>query len=302
MVIYIIVVTYNGINWIDKCFGSLRGSVIPVHTIAIDNASNDGTIEKIKSDYPEVELIISDTNIGFGQANNIGIKKALENDAEYIVLMNQDAQIKPNTINGLVNLQLKNPEFDVLSPVHLSGEMEVDKNFIVSLNREIISDLIIGNIKKPIYEIEAVHAAFWLMTRKCIEIVGGFDPLFFYRGEDEDYIKRCKLNNIKFGISLNHFAHHQGEIVRSEEFSIKEIVYRRYVEYLVVLKTRYERKLWKVFRRVSVQLFGEAVKALLNLNMKLLYINTAVQFKLLLSLKEVSGSRKISLKQKKAFL
>ena len=77
MKIYTIVVTYNGEKWVDKCFGSLQQSNIPVHIVAIDNASTDGTIKKIKNDYPEVEIIINKKNIGFGQANNIGLQRAL---------------------------------------------------------------------------------------------------------------------------------------------------------------------------------------------------------------------------------
>ncbi len=297
-----IVVTYNGAQFIDKCFGSIRKSNIPVHIIAIDNASTDGTVEKLKNDYPEVELIVNKKNIGFGRANNIGFRKALEKKAEYVLLLNQDAWIQPDVIKGLVEIQNKNPEFDILSPVHLSKDNEVDKNFIISLNQRIISDLILGNQTKQIYEVDAVHAAFWLMTNKSIETVGGFDPLFFYRGEDNDYIARCKIKHIKFGINLNYFIYHEGEINRSKKHTIDQLIYRKYIEYLVVLKTKYDKKLWRVFRRVFVQFTGEIVKALLNLNGQLVYINSAVLLKLLISLPQINKSRTISLSQKKAFL
>ena len=59
MKVYVIVVTYNGKKWVDLCFGSLRRSEIPLHTIAIDNASTDKTKQLIKSNYPEVELIVN---------------------------------------------------------------------------------------------------------------------------------------------------------------------------------------------------------------------------------------------------
>ncbi len=55
--LYIIIVTYNASNWLDKCLQSLLNCSIPKHIIIIDNSSTDNTVRKIKSDYKEVELI-----------------------------------------------------------------------------------------------------------------------------------------------------------------------------------------------------------------------------------------------------
>ena len=76
--ISVIVVTYNGLQWYDRCFSSLRQSNVPVSTVVVDNASNDGTVAYIKEHFPEIHLIESDKNLGFGGANNIGIRYALD--------------------------------------------------------------------------------------------------------------------------------------------------------------------------------------------------------------------------------
>ena len=75
--IYLIIVTYNAMKWAERCFSSLRKSSVPVHTIVVDNGSNDGTQEFIKTQFPEVEFIQSAKNLGFGKANNLGIEKSL---------------------------------------------------------------------------------------------------------------------------------------------------------------------------------------------------------------------------------
>ena len=93
--IFVIIVTYKGNQWYERCFTSLRNSEYPVQTIVIDNASNDGTVEYIRENFPEIYLIESEENLGFGRANNIGMRYALDHGCDYVFLLNQDAWIKP---------------------------------------------------------------------------------------------------------------------------------------------------------------------------------------------------------------
>lgn len=81
--IYTIIVTYNGMRWVDACFGSLRGSTVPLHTVVVDNGSTDGTPQRIAERFPEVHLIRSDENLGFGRGNNAGIRYALGQGATH---------------------------------------------------------------------------------------------------------------------------------------------------------------------------------------------------------------------------
>ena len=122
--IYVIIVTYNAMKWAERCFSSLRKSSIPVHTIVVDNGSNDGTQEFIKTQFPEVEFIQSAENLGFGKANNLGIEKAYKNGADFFYLMNQDAWIFENSIQNLLEVYENYPkkeEIGILSPMHLDG-------------------------------------------------------------------------------------------------------------------------------------------------------------------------------------
>ena len=125
-----IIVTYNGCIWIDKCIGSLKKSSIQNQIIVIDNFSTDQTINYIKENYPDVLIIQNKNNLGFGKANNIGLNYAIEENADYIFLLNQDAWVEPDTIKYLVEFQKMNKEFGIVSPIHLNGKgSELDKNF-----------------------------------------------------------------------------------------------------------------------------------------------------------------------------
>jgi len=206
MNIYAIVVTFNALKWIDKCFGSLLNSTIPLNVISIDNASNDGTPEIIKEKYPMVDVIRSDQNIGFGRANNIGLKNAYEAGADYVFLLNQDAWVESDTIEKLINASELHPEFGILSPLHLDGNgTSIDYGFSNYIHRDsnhnFVSDLALKGVNglHNIYQIDFVNAAFWLMPRKTIETVGGFNPFFFLYGEDREYVNRCHYFRLKCG-------------------------------------------------------------------------------------------------------
>ena len=216
----VIIVTFNASRWIHLCIGSLLNSTIPVDILVIDNGSTDGTLEIIKTKFPSVILIELKENIGFGKANNIGLKLVLDKDYQYAFLLNQDAWVESDTIEKMVAVQKRYPEFGVLSPIHISGdERNLDNNFTTYINGYscpgLISDIIFKRELKEVYEIDFVNAALWLMSRQVLEKVGGFDPLFFMYGEDDDYLDRLKYHGFKVGICPGAFGYHD----RSQEMN-----------------------------------------------------------------------------------
>ena len=108
--LFVIVVTYKGKQWYDRCFVSLRESTLPVQTIVVDNASNDGTVEYIRAHFPEIHLIESKENLGFGRANNLGMRCALDQGCDYVFLLNQDAWVEPDTFEKMVAIHQQHKE------------------------------------------------------------------------------------------------------------------------------------------------------------------------------------------------
>jgi GT2 family glycosyltransferase len=208
-----IIITHNGIKHIDKCFESLLKSTIPIKIFAIDNASTDGTPEIIQQRYPSVEVIQLKQNIGFGKANNIGLKRVLQENADYAFLLNQDAWVEPAAVENLIRKQTFNPQYGIISPIHLCGDKtNLDNNFTTYISGYscpgLISDIVMGRELNDIYETNFVNAAIWLITRQVLEKVGGFDPLFFMYGEDDDYIRRVKYHDFKIGICPSSIGYH----------------------------------------------------------------------------------------------
>lgn len=243
--ISIIIVTYNGIKWIQKCLESVRLYSV----ILIDNNSSDGTENFIKSNYPEIDLLQQEKNLGFGQANNIGISYALEQGADYVFLLNQDAYLEDGSLEKLIEVSKKNPQFGILSPIHLNGKADkLDENFSNYLNYranpDFYSDFILKKPLLDVYDVPFVNAAGWLMSRECLETVGGFDPLFFHYGEDDNYCQRLNYHGFKIGVVPDARLLHDRENRTGQEISFGGRKYFQAMERQMKLKYADINKPW----------------------------------------------------------
>jgi GT2 family glycosyltransferase len=217
--VFVVLVTYNGAHWIDKNVQSLLKSQYSVGIIAIDNNSADNSAELL-SKYPEVELIQSPENLGFGKANNIGMKRALELGADYVFLLNQDAWVFEDTIGTLIRHM--NHEADgIMSPKHFSGDgTTLDANFknYFYKGRQL-------HTTESLFSVPFVNAAAWMLTRKCIETVGYFEPLFGHYGEDRNYCDRVRYHKLLITIDVDSKIIHDRVITRNFK---KDIIQSQY--------------------------------------------------------------------------
>lgn len=218
-------------QWIDTCLNSCRDYDI----IVIDNASTDETVSFIEINYPKVILLKQSENLGFGKANNIGIRYALDQDADHVFLLNQDAYLVDNVLEELIVFQNNNPDYGILSPIHItSGRTKLDKRFSNFMLKEksgqFYSDFVLGNKLAPVYEVPFVNAAAWLLSKKCLETVGGFDPLFFHYGEDDNYCQRVLYHELKIGVLPQCYIIHDREKRKTDALIAFSDAYYKSVE------------------------------------------------------------------------
>lgn len=194
-------------SWIEHCLNSLRASTVPVTAIVIDNGSTDGTRKYVPQHYPDAVWLPQDRNLGFGQANNIGLRYALEHNADYVLLLNQDATIGKDAIERMLNCSDGNI---ILSPLHLNGDgRRLDGQFRICVSRSedaLLDDLLVSKALRNTYlgpDRESgcvIPAACWFIPISIIKKIGGFNPLFFHYGEDGNYALRLFYHHIDFKI------------------------------------------------------------------------------------------------------
>lgn len=236
--IFVIVVTYKGMRWYDKCFTSLRESTMPVETIVVDNTPGDEDASYIREHFPEIILLKPEQNLGFGKGNNIALKYAREHDADYVFLLNQDTWMIDNEMFAkLVAISEMHPEYGIVSPMHVQadgktlGMLLEDGDNHCSV--EMLSDFYKGEVK-DIYATNYVNAAGWLLPRKTLETIGGFDPIYQHYEEDDDYLNRVRYHGLRVGVcpgtKMVH-DHHESKL----PFSDKRWLYHHQQQIIVKL-------------------------------------------------------------------
>jgi GT2 family glycosyltransferase len=294
--IYVIIVTYNGMKWIKKSLRDVSLSDINLNIILIDNGSTDGTVEFVENNYPDLDLIKTNSNLGFGQANNIGITKALGAHADYVFLLNQDGYVEKDTIRKLVEFRDRHPEYGVLSPKQMNGNgSALDKKF----EGIVLKSCIIDSFEESgttIYAVTFVMAAFWLISAECLRKVGLFDPIFFQYGEDGDYLSRVRYHGFKIGVVMDSVSYHdRQERVVADIQQLKGF----YASQLASL-TNINRTLAFCLSKVSFYYFKFSIKYISKLKFNLAKENTRFFFNLLLKTNKIITTREHNKKESDA--
>lgn len=307
--VFTIIVTYNGMKWLNKCLSSLEESNYSTSIVIIDNGSTDGSINFIKKNFPEVHIIESKENLGFGKANNQGIAYALKNNADFFFLLNQDAYVFPDTIGNLINNFKENPKYGIISPIQLKNNLEVETLFLHYIRKYPNiqgSYSPLHHYENKVLPIEFTNAALWMISKYCIEKVGGFSPLFYHYGEDIDYTNRIKFHHFKNGVSCNAFGIHDREI--KPKLSVSEYNKKKQhpgpwpLKYYIILSNPN----YSIYNRgmVAMKLFlTSLIKHILNFNFFSVKYDFIVIWEVIKKTSYIRRIRKIIYKKEKlAFL
>src|SRR5512140_2171429 len=119
-----VVVNYEGFEDTLKAVRSLLACRYPNHSIVVvDNASPSGDAARLEDELRDtVELVASDRNLGYGGGANLGIRLALERDAVFVWVLNNDVTIEPDCIDRLVDAMRREPMLGIASPQILAPE------------------------------------------------------------------------------------------------------------------------------------------------------------------------------------
>ena len=254
--ILVVIVTYNALKWVKKCLNSVEKSSLPADVLVIDNGSTDGTLPLIRTDFPRTRIIETGENVGFGAANNRGLRIAHDERYDFVYLLNQDAWLQKDTLEKLVAAYT--PEWGVLSPMQLNAGGRRDKRFAKKCGKYI--DAALGGYHRDslVVEVPFVMAAHWLVSREAIATVGGFSPAFRQYGEDDNWIDRLHFHGLHCGVVPAASAvHDRGgrRLPRDRKMQLKCIA--------AVVKVSDPNRSWRWMRiREVLELVGMGIKNL----------------------------------------
>lgn len=205
----IVIVSFNTRNVLRECLQSIEreSGELKVETWVVDNCSSDGSPEMIEQEFPNVHLIRSKTNLGFGAANNVALEKAR---GRYIVLLNSDAFLCADSLRLAVKHMDENPRAGLVG-ARLVGRdhswQPSARMFPTVLNDAFIyfglasrhpKSRVFGRFDRTwadqsvAAEVDWVPGAFSIIRSEVFAKVGFFDPAFFLYSEEVDLCRRIK--------------------------------------------------------------------------------------------------------------
>jgi GT2 family glycosyltransferase len=192
----VIVVNYNGKPYLQACLSSLLlEATSEAQIIVIDNASDDGSAPYVEQSFPQVQLLRSARNLGFGGAANLAVQQTR---GRYLVFLNPDTVVEPGWLAELVRALEEAPAAGLATPkivmmddpqrinacgndLHLTG---------LTLCRGLDAP---RDAFKDVKEVSAVSGAAFAIRRELFQALGGFDPTFFMYMEDTDLSWRARM-------------------------------------------------------------------------------------------------------------
>ena len=197
----VITVNYRCASDTAACLESLKFSTVPVKTVVVDNTPNDPALTNAIENFESSKIIRAPENLGFGRGNNLGIDWALlHTDCEFLLILNNDTTIWPDAIEQMEASMDNHPEASIVTGRIVFAENE---SILWYGGGEInwkrggaIVPGIMGSANSELAmtprEVGFASGCTMLIRRKVLNIIGGFDPLFFMYEEDVDLSLRAR--------------------------------------------------------------------------------------------------------------
>jgi len=213
--VYALTLSWNGQNDTLACFESLQKLDYPnKRLLLVDNGSTDGTPEAVANQFPTVELIRNETNLGFAAGMNVGLRHALSQKADYIIMVNNDTIIDPAALQKMI--PLFGDDVGMVAP-KIYYAAEPDRIWSVGglknpLTLEMAGDAR-GDIDREqwaeVLERDYFNGCALLLSSPFLEEVGLFDERFFMYYEDSDLSIRARQAGYRLLLSPHSHVWHK---------------------------------------------------------------------------------------------
>jgi hypothetical protein len=211
----VIVLCFNERKWLEKCLTSVLATNDDNFAVyLVDNASSDGSAEFVRGAFPQVKIVSNSANLGFAGGNNEGVRAAVADGCEFLVLLNPDTWVESDWLKEMRAVFATDPAISVVTAMIKNYENDrFDQNFIQILQStpKFVQDAWDGTIK-PWYETWTGSGAALMTRRSFYESVGVIDPVFFIYFEEIDLLRRGRYHGHKMAFSTRGVIHHYNRL------------------------------------------------------------------------------------------
>ncbi len=209
--------------------------------VVVDNASTDGTPSTVARDFPKAKLLRSEKNLGFARANNVGAAGA---KGEFVLLLNSDARLKPETLSQVVAWMREHPQCGVagVQLLNADGSRQNSIANFPTLATELLNKSLLRRLfprrfpgKEHFFagpvEVESVIGAFMMIRAKVWQELGGFDEGYFFFLEETDFCRQALERGSKiYHLPQAQVWHEQGQSGRQTPIAVRVEYWRsRYI-------------------------------------------------------------------------
>ncbi len=281
MKLSVIIVNYNVKHFLEQCLISVRAGFqrIDGEVIVVDNNSVDGSLEMLRSKFPEIKIISNKKNLGFAKANNQAIKIA---KGEFILLLNPDTVVEGDTFDKVIGFMEHQPEAGGLGVKMVDGSGK----FLPESKRGLptpttafykifgltalfphskkFSGYYMGYLdENQIHDVDVLAGAFMMMRKELLDKIGLLDESFFMYGEDIDLSYRITKAGYKnFYFPETRIIHYKGESTKKGSINYVVMFYKAMLIFVKKHYTGKKAKLLTLFIRISI--YFRAILALFS--------------------------------------
>ena len=205
--IFVIILNWNGKEDTLACLESLEKVNMPYSLIVVDNGSNDDSVLAIRNTYPDIILLENRKNLGYAEGNNVGIRWALKNGADYLLILNNDTIVDPNILEGFLSTYESTPLASILGGKtylmkdpcrldHLGGKWNSRTGTFDLIGSNEMGE----NWMKP-FPLDYVCGCALFAKAEVFRKIGVFESRFFLFWEESDFCRRAKKEGF-----LSYFA------------------------------------------------------------------------------------------------
>lgn len=210
--VWILVLNYCSLDDTLACVDEIRKiRYSNKKLLVIDNASPDGSGAELTRSVPASEFIQLPRNTGYAGGNNVGIKLALGHGADFVFIVNPDIRLPPDCIDAYLKTFSSDVKIGALNSIQVQSDgASVDPKFgqtMLSPFGYAGPGFKVGDLP-ALWESKTLLGAALMIRASCLEQVGGFDPLYFAYGEEEDLCRRLRHHGFRLMVQRDPVVLH----------------------------------------------------------------------------------------------